>query len=336
LGGFITCRVQDPYGFPLDYDVSVYAYNLRGELISSAYMANYDRRFAINGLPSGQYRVRVVYLGDEDYINEFYDNKPLFEVADDITVTAPNGTGDIVFQMDYPAVFQGFLTDSKKNRVIDRENHPLDIYAYNAETGEFAGQTDNTFMSGYQLELLKGKYKLAALSGYYNWMTGYNDFGVTYHPQGKKFNDPVTKTYSAKPGSAKKLASLTLKKLNGSISGTIYDQGSGLPSTEGIYIVWVFDTDGYLVGFSGYADSNSPISGEYRVGGLRPGNYYLLATAVNEFSSISDFSLEWYGGVEVPQDELYDYTPKMDIPAGAVPVTVGSNNSGGIDFHLDI
>ncbi len=335
-GGYITCIVLGPHGYSLEYEVSVYAYNSRAELVSYADFTNYESRFALNGLPSGNYRVRAVYYGDEDYLSEFYDNKRFFEVAEDITVTAPSGTGNIIFELDYAGVFQGFLTDAKKNRVIDSEDHPVVIYAFDAETGEFSGQTQNTFMSGYHLELLEGQYKLAALSFYYNWMTGADNLGVTYYPNRKKFNDPATKIYSAKPGSAKKLASLVLNRPTGSISGTIEDKTSGLAVTQGFYIAWVFDDDGYLVSLSGYADSNNPISGEYHVGGLSPGNYYVIAAAINDFSDPYDIPVEWYGGVEVPQDELYNYTPKMDIPAGAVPVSVGTGDTGGIDFCLDI
>jgi hypothetical protein len=336
LGGYITCRVVDFYGYPLDYEATVYAYNSRAELVSYADFANYDGRFAINGLPSGNYRVRAVYYGDEDYLNEFYDNKLYFEVAKDIAVTAPGGTGDIFFELDYAGILQGFLTDEKKNRVIDEENHLVPIYAFDAETGEFAGQTSNTFMSGYHLELLEGNYKLAALSFYYNWMASADDFGVTYHPNGKKFNDPATKIYSATPGIAKKLASLALGNPKGSISGTIYDKSSGLAVNQGLYIVFVFDEDGYLVSLSSYADCNKPISGEYRVGGLRPGHYYLIAAAIDELSNLYNIAAEWYGGVEIPMGEFYNYTPKMEIPAGAAPVTVGTAATAGIDFYLDI
>jgi hypothetical protein len=335
-GGYITCIVRDPHWYSLAYEASVYAYNSRAELVSSAHIANYDGRFALNGLPSGNYRVRAVYYGEEDYLSEFYDNKRLFEVADDIIVTAPNGTQIIDFDLDYPGIFQGFLTDAKKKRVIDEENHPVEIYAFDAETGEFAGFTGNTFMSGYHMELLEGKYKLAALSFYYNWMSSADDFGVTYHSEGKKFNDPATKTHSIKSGSAKKLTSLVLKKPKGSISGTIYDKTSGLAMTKGLYFVWVFDADGFLVSLSGYTDSNKPISGEYRIGGLRPGNYYVLVIAINEFSDLYKLPWEWYGGIEMPQDELYNFTPKMEIPAGAAPVSVGTDDTGGIDFYLDI
>lgn len=333
-GGYITCRVVGPYGYPLHYEAAVYAYNSRAELVSSAYSTDYYGRFALNGLPSGNYRVLAVYNGEEDYLSEFYDNKRFFEVAEDIPVTAPSGTDNIVFELDYPGVLQGFLTDSKKKRVIDEENHFVEIYAFDEKTGEYAGQTNNTFMSGYHLELLEGTYKLAALSYYYNWMEGADDFGVVYHPNGKKFHDPATKIYAAKPGSSKKLTSLVLAKPKGSISGTIYDKTSGFAVTQGLYIVWIFDDDGYLVGLSGYLDSNNPISGEYRVGGLRPGNYYVLAAAANELHDMSDLAVEWYGGAEVPEDELYKYTPKIDIPAGAIPVAVGTSDTRGIDFYL--
>ena len=74
-GGYITCRVLDPYGYTLSSDPAVYAYNFRGELVSSSYISSFDGRYALNGLPSGKYRVRATYYGEEDYMSEFYDNK---------------------------------------------------------------------------------------------------------------------------------------------------------------------------------------------------------------------------------------------------------------------
>jgi hypothetical protein len=236
--------------------------------------------------------------------------------------------------LDYAAILQGFLTDTEKKRVIDYPDHRVTIYTFDADRGEFSGLTQNTFASGYHMELLEGNYKLAALSFYYNWMTGADDFGVTYHPEGKNFNDPATKIYSAKPGSTKKLNTLALNKPSGSVSGTIYNEGSGQPIIEGLYMVFVFDADGFLAGLSSYLDSNNPISGDYRVGGLRPGNYYLLAAAAVELISLYDISLEWYQGVEVPEDTIYRYTPKIDIPAAATPVSVGTSDTGGIDFYM--
>jgi protocatechuate 3,4-dioxygenase beta subunit len=338
LGGQITGRVAGPFrGDYWDYELTVYAYNLKSEYAGSADVDYYSGYYVINGLPSGEYRVRAVYWGEGDILTEFYDNKSCFEMANNITVIAPTGTGNINFELDYAGNIQGFLTDINKNRVIDNETHHVQIYAFDSETGDFADLTENTFVSGYNLQLLEGQYKVAALSFYYNWMAGADDFGVAYHPEGQSVNDPATLKYTAKPGSAKKLSSMALKKTDGSISGTIYDINSGHPLTEGLYLVWVFDMDGYLVGYSGYCDCNAPISGEFRVGGLRPGNYYVLAAALSDLtSSLYDIAGEWYGGVELTKEEIYNYSPRMDIPAGAVSVPVSSSDTGRIDFYLDL
>lgn len=337
-GGYITGQITGPFGRDCwDYELSVHAYNLRSEHFGYADIDNYSGYYMISGLPSGEYRVRVLYWGDRDILDEFFDNKRYFEMADNITVVAPSGTGNVNFELDYAGNIQGFLTDIHKNRMIDDETHHLQVYAFDSESGDFVDMTKNTFVSGYHLKLLEGMYKIAALSFYYNWMASAYDLGVAYHPDGQSFNDPATLIYPAKPGSAKKLSSLALKKINGSISGTVCDKKSGHPITEGLYLVWIFDMDGYLAGFSGYCDCNAPISGEFRVGGLRPGNYYVIAAAMNDLtSSLYDIAGEWYGGIQLTREEVYNYSPKMDIPTGAATVLVGSNDTGGIDFYLDI
>lgn len=332
-GGYIAGTAVGPNGDPLGYGGSVYAYTTRLEYVGYADV-DYNGRYFITGLPSGEYRLRALYFGEEDYLNEWYDNKNSSENAEIVRVTAPHMTGNIDFALDYAGIIQGFLTDKKGNRLVE-EDHLIQIYVFVAATGEYADFSSNTFSGGYQIALLEDDYKIAAVSFYSNRMTENSDLAVTYHLNGIGFYDPNSFPVPAVPGSSRTLETLEMPRPNGSISGTIFDKNSGFPVTKGIYFVFAFDEDGYLVTGSGYYDFNNSISGEYRLGGLRPGNYYLLTCLFNESSYLSKIQGQWYNDINTTLD-LTSFTPKMDIPLAAFAVTVDSDEIRGIDFHLNL
>jgi hypothetical protein len=267
---------------------------LRYEFVGASEILN-DGLFFITGLLSGGYKMRMNYSGDEDYSDEWYDNKPNFMSAETVSVTAPNRTGDIYFTLDYPGIIQGFLTDNQGTRLADKEN-AIEIFAFDETTEEYAYSTINTFTGGYQMSLLEGNYKIEAMSFFFNWMSKPADLAAVFYLNGKSFDDPNALPVSASSGASRKLETIAIEKSKGSVYGTIFDWDSGLPVTEEDYLVFVFDEDGYLVGGSGYLEFNNPISGEYHVGGLRPGNYYLLVWLTDKSQ------WQWYSGVDVSID----------------------------------
>ena len=91
-----------------------------------------------------------------------------------------------------------------------------------------------------------------------------------------------------------------------------------------------------MAGSSYYEDSNAPITGEYRVGGLGPGQYYVLAFGFDEEMAYHNVPVQWYNGVEVSPEERVLIGPKADVPAGAITVAVGTGPTNGIDFYLNL
>lgn len=330
-GGYIQGRVYGPGGQILSYSGEVYAYNLQGDLVGYQSVLN-DGQYFITGLSSQDYKLRFVYYGEEDYENEWYNGKQSFETANSVKVTAPNMTPNIDFTVEYAGILQGFITDSAGNRLVEEE-YFLHIYAYDANSGEYIDFDTNSFVGGYQFKLLGRDYKLAAANYYGNGFPMPKNLTAAYYEYGTGFNDPNTQTVSLKPATTLKLNDLVMGQADGAISGTIFDECNGQPVTEGYYIVFAFDEDGYLAAASVYSEFNAPITGEYQIYGLKPGKYYVLG-AVSTDSSM-DLFFQWYSGIEAAVN-IVTFTPKVTIPPGASAVTVGEGLSTGVDFNFRI
>jgi hypothetical protein len=127
-----------------------------------------------------------------------------------------------------------------------------------------------------------------------------------------------------------------MEKASGTVSGTVYNKGTGQPMVEGIYYLFAFDEDGYLHKVSAnLSDVSHPITGEYLLCGLRPGNYNLLAIASTLFEQSYKLRGQWYAAIDTIID-LTIFTPKATIPASASAVTVGEGLTSGIDFYFNL
>jgi hypothetical protein len=103
--------------------------------------------------------------------------------------------------------------------------------------------------------------------------------------------------------------------------------------TSGLFALFAFDEKGYPAALSGYVSSHGPISGSYRITGLRPGRYYLLALAGTQDAGYT--LTQWYGNIDVPLDSVLR-VPMPRVPPGAVTVTVGQGATSGVDFQLGV
>jgi hypothetical protein len=339
-GGYIMGRVYGPQGQILSYSGNVYAFKDRPGVSFFGGFYGYqglgrilnDGLYFITGLPTGEYKLQVQYEGEEGYVNEWYEGKQNFETATPVSVTAPYQTPNINFTLEYPGIIQGFVTDASGNRLTEDE-HPLEVFIYDANSGKYIDYDYISFVGGYQFELMGRNYKLAAVSFYSNWLPRHDSLAVAYYENGTSFNDPNTQTISLAANSTLILNDFVIEKANGAISGTIYNEVTAQPMIEGGYLIFVFDEDGYLAKVSGYLEFNNPITGEYLLCGLRPGNYYLLAIA--DTDPFVDPLFQWYDGIEADID-LETFTPSATIPANVSAVTVGEGLTSRIDFYFKI
>ena len=93
-------------------------------------------------------------------------------------------------------------------------------------------------------------------------------------------------------------------------------------------MLFAFDEDGYLAKVSAYVSDDHPITGGYKLMGLKPGNYYVLALAITD-----DISFLWYPDV-ISDITDKTFTPKVEIPTGAYAVIVWKGETTGIDFYF--
>jgi hypothetical protein len=121
-----------------------------------------------------------------------------------------------------------------------------------------------------------------------------------------------------------------MQKASGAISGTLYDESTGLPLEEEGFMLFAFDEDGYLAKVS--ACGTDPTPGQYKLMGLRPGNCYVLA-AVWGWAE-DEFVFLWYGGTSSVIGTYEIISPKVEIPANAYAVIVGDAETKGIDFTI--
>jgi len=320
-GGSIAGRVYCAEGYPAYPDGSVRVYDSKGNYIGYCDV-RYDGEFFISGLRSGHYELLAQ---NEDYKSEWYNRKQSLESADTVWVSAPHVTTDIDFTLEYPGIIQGFVNDDKGHRLLEEE-YLIGLYAYDSTTGEFETSGFNSFTGGYQVRLLNGNYKLAAVSMYSNWQPEQDSLAATFYPSGKSFYDPSNKAINLTADSVRNLNPLVMKKANGTISGTLYDKNTSFPLEDASYLLFAFDDDGYLVKVSAYG--SEPVTGEYKLMGLRPGNYYVLAMLFSD--NPTHF---WYDGASsYISNEII--SPKVEIPANASAVFVGAGDTQGIDLYI--
>ncbi len=322
-GGSISGTVYGKEGYPAYPGGEVRAYDTLGDYVGSSEVI-YDGQYFIGGLHSGEYKLLASHA---DYNSEWYNRKQNFEMAQTVKVTAPNSTLGIDFTLEYPSFIQGFLTDKKDRRLVS-EDYLISLFIYDNDTEEYISSSSNSFTGGYRFRLLDGNYKLAAVSFYSNWQAEQDCLLATFYLNGKNFYDPNTQSIYLAPESIRNLNDLEMKEADGSITGTLYDESTRQPLGDTPYALLAFDEDGYLVKVSTYIDPDYPITGAYKLMGLRPGNYYVLALVIAE----EIFSL-WYPDVasDIPYETL---TPKVEIPIGAHAVIVTEGETRGIDFYF--
>ncbi|NOZ61961.1 MAG: T9SS type A sorting domain-containing protein [Calditrichaeota bacterium] len=333
-GGVIKGNVYSPENALLDYSGTVTAYDSTGKLIRQGINANLGM-YMVAGLPTGSYKLYFIYNGEQNYLNEWYDGKSNFLAGDDVNVIAGHWTSGIDFTLDYVSGFKGMIKDASGN-ALTGETHYVLVYLIDPQTEEFAEGDVANELGGYNFKLHGVSYKIAACSGYGNWMSEDDSLSLTFYGQGHSLNDPNTETVAIIPDSIIGLDDITMQKATGSISGKVFVPITDELMTEGIYYIFAFDEDGCLAKFSAFEDESGPINGSYAVKGLRPGNYYLLALAQSQNFGVTIWATaQWYGDI-FWNGSIEFLSPKMEIPQGAVPITVGTGDTPNIDFHLSM
>lgn len=308
--GRITGRVTDAATLQ-GIGASILLFDAAGDFFSVG-STQFGGHYELPGLPDGTY---FVTASDFEYLGELYDDLPCpggFPPACDLTTGTPVPaqvdvvTSDIDFALERLGSIRGTVTDAATGEPVRFQS--VAAYDANGFSHTFAS-TDS--LGRYELFPLEpGDYFVVARSDQH-FAELYDDLPC---PDGPPAGcDPTTGT--AVPiavGSEVSGIDFALAP-KGAIEGRVTDAGNGLPVSFGSVEVW--SSAGELAASASIGDF-----GEYRVGGLDAGTYFVTCTPFD------------YAG------ELYDDLPcalGCDPTTGTpVAVTTGATTPG-IDFELE-
>ena len=318
----ITGYIINPQGILCDG--RVYVYDLNYNQIAYTYV--YSGLYSITSIPPGKYKIEV---SSSDYGSEWYSNKDSYLKADTVTLSV-NETRHINFTFDYLGSIAGFAVNENGYR-IDGEKQNVFAAVFDATTGEYLTDRSLTFVGGYKIKLRDGNYKLGLIPVYFNEQDDYDSLSRTFYENGVSFNDPATSIINLFPPQDLELEDITIENATGAISGAIYDiNNNNLPIDSVNYTLLAYDEDGFLAKASFYSIEYTG-NGFFKLIGLQPGNYYLLAIASKgeQYTQI-----QWYDGIDFTQS-IQSLSLKMDIPNNINSIEVGSGEVSGINFYFN-
>jgi hypothetical protein len=325
-GGSISGRVLGPGGVPLSYAGTVDAYTIEEDKTGSGNITDLGN-FTINGLGTGEYKLRLHYTGNGNYIDQWYPAIQLFEKADTIRVVAPAAIQNIAFTVQQNAALCGYVADEFHNRISQSDYLEQNMMVFDGVNGEFIQSVPVTFIAGFQTKLLGGKYKISIVSTNTDMSETAEKYAVTYYDHGAHWWDAQTETLDLGPGYVTMLSSFVVQIADGVVEGTFFEAGNRTPLTDFVCIVVAYDTAGYVAGMCGNIEGKT---GEYRLSGLRPGKYYLNGIAT-DWSDV--FISQWYDTISTSSNNQF-LSAKVILPQRAKPVTVGNSVIQGIDFFI--
>jgi hypothetical protein len=215
-------------------------------------------------------------------------------------------------------------------RLTDAD-HNISAVFYDAASGGYVGSTRVSFVGGFSATLLPRTYKVSLFPINYNTPPGMDSLAVLYYEHGKRFSDPAATTVEPGQDTFLALNDCLMERASGGIAGLVYNRETGGLMTSGTYLIFAFDEEGRPAASSGYLDYEGLVTGSYLLKGLWPGQYHVLAVASESERSFG--AAQWYDQIDVDLESVMN-VPMPSVPPTAIPVSVGSGVTAGIDFHL--
>ncbi len=301
-GGSISGNVANTSGEPI-MGVAVSVYNTAGVYVFSS-STDAAGNYVVSPIPSGEYKVhfREYYQG---YLFEWYDDKPDFDSADPIAVTAPNEASNVNAQLTRGGSISGNVTDQDGNPLED-----IYVYVYDATNDSYISYSYTDAAGNYVLSAIPtGNYKVQ----FYGDSQGYL---IEWHND-KPDSDSADPIAVTAPNDVSGInAQLTM---GGSISGNVTDQ-DGNPIENVEINVYNATTDGYIS--SSYTDA----AGDYVVSGIPSGQH-----KVQFHGSNVGYLIEWHN--DKPDSDSADpitVTAPEDVSGINAQLAMGGNISGNV------
>ena len=292
VGGKITGTVTLPGASSVT--ILVYAVNTGTGDFYSGYAINpsgNSANYEVTGLPTGTYKVYTYNF--QGYLDEYYNDKPDETSADLVSVTQGSPTSNINFTLTLGGIVKGTVTGSAKGPLED-----IPVYAFSTSSQFVAQSSGATDASGnYRLIGLKtGYYKILA--------NGDSVYAWEYYNGKPSWSSADSVLVTAADSVTGKNFTLDI---GGMITGYVY--GPGAMPVSGAVVLTSGTSLQTLV-----SRSDATIAdGSYKLGGLRTGYYWVLAS--------------------IECDEMwYDNKTLFEIP-DSVHVTMPETTSG-INFNF--
>ncbi|MBN2201536.1 carboxypeptidase regulatory-like domain-containing protein, partial [bacterium] len=277
--------------------------------------------FVIGGLKSGAYTISA---GAEGYIEEFYDNAPVWGLAAPVTVTEPDTVSGLVIRLNEGGVISGRVTDKEGGPVSDAW-----IQVFSDASGDASG--DSTWIDSTRTQARKfdagasteadGTYRITGIpEGEY--------FVTAYSQRNPWIQNPVWYNGATDPSSA------TLVPVRSGIETPNIDFIFDFAATDGSVSGRVTDLDGSPIEYAQvqlFSDGSGPwgnsvwmsastdANGDYSLYFVPEGRYYINCWAQAGWSSV------------------FRYWPDSEDFAGAQAISVdGVTAVRNMDFILPL
>lgn len=264
--GVITGKVQDQQGNPLnDCAIIVISEDEQKQLYGTT---DINGSYFVNGIPTGQYKIRTLYSGEFSFSDEWYDNAETEETALIVNVVEPDTVKDIDFVLNKAGAISGHILKSD-GQPVGEFSTSIMIYNLQGKLMNYIyNDADNSFLIK---NLPSGSYKIAV----HHFKPG--NYSDTWSGNASNFDDAEIITVSS-PDTTK---GVIIKFREGGII-------SGIVTAE---VSSVNPADITIAAFSEYyeyANEGTVLpSGEYMIQGLSSGNYKIRI-------SLKSHLPEWY------------------------------------------
>ncbi|MBC8160311.1 MAG: carboxypeptidase regulatory-like domain-containing protein [Roseiflexaceae bacterium] len=255
-GGRITGRVTDGAGTPLQ-NITVFVGDVTNGRYQNYVYTNAAGIYTAYALPTDNY---IVHFRPNEYVEEYYNDKPDRQLADRIAVTAPNTTSGIDAVLARGGAVSGRVTDATTGTGLDDVS--VQIYDASGDRVETVN-TDATGQYATKPVLRAGEYRVKFIPDDNGSACGYaSEFYNT-----KASFDTADTIAIAPPNSATNIDAAL--DLGSSISGRVSALGS---AGVGSVYVRVYDSAGKAVAegrtntAGSYITTPALPSGTYRVG----------------------------------------------------------------------
>jgi hypothetical protein len=290
LGGKIAGTVTLPGASSVT--ALIYATNITSgkDYSGFAYSPGNSATYGIVGLPTGNYKVYTSNF--QGYLDEYYNDKPDESSADLVSVTAGSTHPNIDFILTLGGIIKGTISSAKGPL------QGIPIYAYSTSSpllSEGSGTTDGS-----------GNYRINGLgSGYYKiYASGDTTYAYRYYNNDSTWSTADSVLVTAADSVTGKNFSL---EVGGVISGYVYGDGGVPLSGEDVTAIGLFDQ------VTVYRTDTTSADGSYKIGGLRTGNYLVLAS--------------------IECDQMWYNNKPFGSPPDSVPVTM-PDTTPNINFNF--